>query len=344
MLCGSKTLDLLRERALNIVNIGNSPLYTSRDLQRFIVDTGYEGCELADERTDQSLDLYVRNLGNSAKKGPSKKLPVLNKLVFSDLVKKNQVKPTSAEALACMYLEASEFKNEAFVSSESSTDYISQLRSFADGRNLDQKPSKFTLLSWLISTSEFINFLAMKHDGNIRNFTSSIRSEFAISNNKPHFVGSLIKSFMPMHGLGHALAANLVKDLFATELDLDYPVSEQMDCLSAWCMKPDMHVARMMFCITDRAELNEEIITMKLEKVAGLYKKTQPSSSWGTSDETLSPEDLISADVYALAAASNCAPLELDRLLFMCGSGNFGRKLKVKNLQRAKRYKMLLTD
>jgi len=243
-----------------------------------------------------------------------------------------------------MYLEASEFKNEAFVSSDSSTDYISQLRSFADGRNLDQKPSKFTLLSWLISTSEFINFLAMKHDGNIRNFTSSIRSEFAISNNKPHFVGSLIKSFMPMHGLGHALAANLVKDLFATELDLDYPVSEQMDCLSAWCMKPDMHVARMMFCITDRAELNEEIITMKLEKVAGLYKKTQPSSSWGTSDETLSPEDLISADVYALAAASNCAPLELDRLLFMCGSGNFGRKLKVKNLQRAKRYKMLLTD
>ena len=71
--------------------MGYSPLYTSRDLQRFIVDTEYEGCELADERTDQSLDLYVRNLGNSAKKGPSKKMPELNQQVFSDLVKKNQV-------------------------------------------------------------------------------------------------------------------------------------------------------------------------------------------------------------------------------------------------------------
>ena len=119
----------------------------------------------------------------------------------------------------------------------------------------------------------------MKHDGNIRNLTSSIRSEFAIANNKPHFVDSIIKSFMPMHGLGHALAANFVKDLFATELDLDYLVSEQMDCMSAWCLKPDMHVARLMFCITDRAELNEEIITIKFEKVAGFYKNTQPSSS-----------------------------------------------------------------
>jgi hypothetical protein len=333
MHCELKTVDMLRERALNVLSLDSSSFYNSEDLQKFVVDTGYEGCELADKRTEQSLDLYVRNLGNSAKKGPSKKLPELNQRVFSELVKQNQVKTMSPEALARMYLEASEFRNEAFVSSGSDTNYISQLKSFSEGSNLNQTPSRFTLLSWLISTAEFINFLVTNYGGNIEDFTGSVRREFAIANNKPNFVDTLIKSFMPMHGLGHALAANFVKDLFATELNQNSHVSEQMECMSAWCLKPDMHVARLMLCITDRAELNKDIIIMKLEAVARLYKKTEPSHSWDSPDIGSSPEDLICADVHALARSANCAPLELDRLLFMCGSGNFGKTVKGKKIK-----------
>ena len=341
MKCELMTVELLRERALKILNDSTSIKNTSKELDLSIVDIGYEGCESADKKTEQCLDLYMRNLGNSGGRGPNSKLPALNKIVFASLVTNNKINRVSPQMIAERYLSASQNKNDKFVSTSSSTDYVDQLRKFSKGQDLGRS----TLISWLKSTAEFINFLVDHHNGNAETFTSEVRKKIQSCNNQIIFIESLVKSFIPFHGLGYALAANFIKDLFATQLNKNLSINKQKDCLSAWCVKPDMHVARLMLCITDRAKLTEGIIKMKINDVTDLYRKQAPSSTWAQLSDYVYPEDGIAHDVHLLARSADCASLEIDRLLFMCGSGNFGQSLKGdNNAKREQRYISIINE
>ena len=293
------------------------------------------------KKTEQCLDLYMRNLGNSGAKGPSSNLPALNKIVFSSLITNNKINRVSPQMLADKYLSASQNQNIKFTNSPSTTDYLDQLRKFSQGQDIGQK----TLLSWLISTSNFINFLVDHHNGNSETFTSEVERKFKSSDNKIIFIQNLVKSFIPFHGLGYALAANFIKDLFACELNKNLSINKQKNHLSAWCVKPDMHVARLMLCITDRTKLTEDIIKMDIKRVADLYINRAPSTTWPQLSHYVYPEDLMVYDVYSLARSADCALLEIDRLLFMCGSGNFGQSIKVNNnAKRKQRYISLIND
>ena len=86
MKCQLATIELLRKRALEILNNTTGVKNTSEDLDLSVVNIGYKGCESANKKTEQCLDLYMRNLGNSGARGPSSNLPALNKIVFSSLI------------------------------------------------------------------------------------------------------------------------------------------------------------------------------------------------------------------------------------------------------------------
>ena len=207
---------------------------------------------------------------------------------------------------------------------------------------------KETIYVWLKSIKQFVDYLSQYYEGDVQIFTDLVRSEFSTlpdNYSKFKYTWQRGKDLSKIYGLGHPLASNFLKDLFACEFDKNKPLSDQLGCYSAWCLKLDRHVVRLMSVITDREAFSAEIVSKNENLVKKSYKESK-NSTWRLPENT-SADDNIAYDVFALADVSGSAPLEIDRILYMCASGDFntegiGDKIKAYT-QQVQRYEMLLT-
>jgi len=348
--CKRTTLEQLRCRAVAIMNFGllDGRAFTQADLEKAILDTGYAGCENADKNTAQCLELYLRNLGSSGRSGPSGKyFEELTRKVFSELVDQNsnKIQPLTIEDLADVYLELSGYNNNVFTAKKSNTNYVSQLKQIKFGTQLKRKE---TIYVWLKSIKQFVDYLSQDYEGDVQIFTDLVRSEFSTqpdNYSRFKYTWQRGKDLSKIYGLGHPLASNFLKDLFACEFNKNKTLSDQLGCYSAWCLKLDRHVVRLMSVITEREAFSAEIVSKNENLVKKSYKESK-NSTWLLSENT-SADDSIAYDVFALADVSESAPLEIDRILYMCASGDFntesiGDKIKAYTHQ-VQRYEMLLT-
>lgn len=346
--CDRSTVEKLRRNSVKVMNLtsakdGNFRVFEEKDLNQAIIDLGYKGCDNASSNTKQCLELFMQNLGNSGRPGPN--LTDLNKSVFSQIVKGNKVSRTKPEELAQLYLSASSGDNTKFVTN-SDTDYLKQLKDFINTKETERK----SLLIWICSTANFIDYLFKYHEGNVENFVAEKSEAFEKCEDKGQFVIDLVYSLMPersgIKGLGYALAANFIKDLFATQLKRGISIDEQRNTIAAYAVKPDMHVGRMMLVVTGRCNLDDVIF---LNKFVRQYETTPVMGEWHTKGAAKPGEETIVRDVMRLAHNADCSPLEIERMFYMCGSGNFGSEIQI-NLegspheQQILRYKTLLGE
>jgi hypothetical protein len=112
--------------------------------------------------------------------------------------------------------------------------------------------------------------------------------------------------------------------------------------------KPDMHVMRLMLCITERVTLDSEESLRELcfnKKFKELYSTIVPGPNWPTWSASLSPEDRCLNDLNFLAF-TNCYPgIFLDRILYMAGSGDSNEPtlVRLREIDQVERYRRFLS-
>ena len=124
--------------------------------------------------------------------------------------------------------------------------------------------------------------------------------------------------------MGPAIASNFMKDSqIGRATQLDHLVDTYLGSLA----KPDMHVFRMMLCITGRVRISDEDALKQLcfeQDFLKIYGQLEPQPGWPHWANVKGNEEICLRDLNFLAYTHDFPPIVLDRVLYMAGSGNSG--------------------
>jgi len=327
----------------------NSHLYEISDLDETILSTGYPWALNSSHDTSHLIAVFAGNLRNGGGPGPtleafSKAIAAGSSKFFSDGKLTEHLNIASLARVCAEFLEDSE---SLPLAKNGTVDYLAQLKAIANSESISKRAILPQLLN---SVVDFSKILVERFDGSAVGFHSSF--------NQPHkssdtcdFVVHQYRLISDIPRIGVPLAMNFFKDSQVPSLR-NKTLKEISNYRIGWFVKPDIHVLRFMLMASGRASsaniTYSDLVHMPENDLKRFYRTTKPKAQWANTDyqyhsnqpRNESAQWLCIEDVHNLARKLGVAPLEIDRIFFMVGSGRFSSKKMVKPSQ-LERYQIL---
>lgn len=320
------------------------------DLDRLILSTGYPWALDSAYAVSDLMATYAASLRNGGGPGPSSEafskmiaVAVQPFIVDNCLV---QTLDSKKIAQACVdYLGQPESLR---LTVSGTVDYFAELKVMAAGRPIGRPRA---LIPQLIrSIIEFSEVLMKGYGGSAAKF-HDVFNRVCESSGSAIFVLNRFKEVSQIPRVGVALAMNFFKDSQVPALR-QQSLGSLYENQIGWFVKPDIHVLRFMLKITGRSLIagisDEKLVYMKEGDVRRAYASIRPTPVWAGGNYTYClsrPSSEIAQwccieDVHRLARCQNISPLEIDRILFMIGSGKFYGEGRI-SLAQQERYRSL---
>lgn len=340
----------LRDAALKVVT--SDPRFTAHtmaDLERYVLSTGYVDAPFPHSSTLDLLYVYAANLRNAG--GPGVNLHRFGAMVvgaLAGLVADNRISPVHLPELAqrCLaWLDSPEGRPLVRGNDER---YRKQLDALTHG---DHPVVPFQ--RHLQSVVGFIDLLNQAYGGSASIYHDSFSNHD--SRLEPgRAVIARLNELKHLSGIGVATGLNFIKDSqiprFANSR-LEEMLAEPL----GWFVKPDMHVLRAMLFISGRFGQTglppHQLAHLKPEEAKVHYANLASTHEWFKmevrpldGDRPRGERGLwrCVADVHAWAACEGAVPLEIDRLLFLIGSGRYLDNARI-SVSQSRRYQMLMS-
>jgi hypothetical protein len=325
-------LDVLRRAALEIVTSDPGfANHTQRELEQYVLATGSNHAPAPHEDTRDLLYVYSANLLNAGGRGvdmhcfASMVCGVLAGQIEDDQIARVHSLPDlAAQCLAHLQTTGSRLLRKS-----DDTLYRQQLGDLANGL----RPSR-PLHRHLASVVGFIDLLHDKgYEGRAVNYHRSFKTHEARS--KPGLtIVQHLDEISHLDGIGIATGLNFIKDSQSSGLDAGAGLQDLAQEPIAWAVKPDMHVLRLMLLASGRFEQTgltfDELVHRPQNLVAREYRDLAPGADL-FANPVLPPNRRRAerglwtcvGDAQTWAAAHGAPPLEVDRLLYLIGSGRY---------------------
>lgn len=339
----------LRSAALKVVR--SDPRFvdhTMADLERYVLSTGYMDAPFPHSSTLNLLYVYAANLRNAG--GPGVNLHRFGDMVvgaLAGLITENRIAPVHLPELAQHCLAWLDGPNGRPLVRGNDLRYREQLRALAKG---DHPAVPFQ--RHLQSVVGFIDLLNQAYGGCATIYHDSFSNHD--SRLEPgRAVVARLNELKHLSGIGVATGLNFIKDSqiarFASSR-LETMLSEPL----GWFVKPDMHVLRAMLFISGRFGQTglapHQLAHLKPEEAKAHYANLAATREWFKLD--IRPLDAdrpcgesglwrCVADVHAWASCEGVVPLEIDRLLFLIGSGRYLNDARI-SVSQSRRYQILM--
>lgn len=337
-------ISILRNVALNLVK--TDPRWSSHtliDLESYVLATGYADAPRPHVSTSDLIYVYAANLRNSG--GAGVNLLRQGEMVrgaLQGLIVDNQIKPPQPEALAQLCLDYLADAGIRLTNDDGM--YRRQLQATAAG----QAPNA-PLPRHIYSVHDFICLLARRYRGCAAEYAASF--EIPVEPGYRWTVLRRLRELYGFKGIGVATGLNFLKDSQAPRF-VGRSLAEVRHHPVASLIKPDRHVMRLMLLLTGRLARTgvapAALWRMKETEAVEHYSYCDPSASWcaprcayAACTDLPKPGSGIwkaIADVHALADAEDVSPLEIDRLLYLIGSGKYVGGSEISTPQ-AERYR-----
>ncbi|TWO69497.1 hypothetical protein FN976_19625 [Caenimonas sedimenti] len=331
---------------------------TEESLLDWVIGHGYPGAPSPHQSTRDLIYVYAANLLNSGARGP-------NAQAFAQMIAagtrhfihQNAVRPMELRALArhcAAYLD--ETGEQLVGRTDRNPVYRREIQQLADGAVLQRG---LMLPRLMQSVVQFVRLLNEPHyGGQAANFHSPFmhRHDAVVPNPFPQ---NKLREIIDFPQVGVAVGMNFLKDSQLSAFAPDGRSVRQRfedlgNCHVGWFVKPDMHVLRLMLYATGRAANlgigSDAISTLdakQLEQLQLRYAEGRPGAHMGSNYEYQLhrgwPDEgglwRCIEDVQRLAQASGIAPVGIDRLLYLIGSGNFQSQEARLTVSQSERYR-----
>lgn len=337
-------LDALRRAALTIV--ASDPRFadhTALHIENYILGTGYSSAPAPHSVTRDLLYVYSANLLNSGGRGADMHcFGAMISGALDGLIADNRIVGVNVVTLASRCLDYLHTTGSRLLRHGDDTRYRHQLAALVRGN----KP-QFPLQRHLTSVAGFINLLCSTYDGCAETYHASFNS--AEARRDPAL--SIVRKFneiRPLKGIGVATGLNFLKDSQVSRFAGGRACDLNGEPI-LWAVKPDMHVLRLMLLASGRFAKTglafDDLVVLKQNVAAKFYATLSPGADWLAAIKLgLNPNHRGNEgglwncvdDVHTWAARQGTAPLEVDRLLYLIGSGRYinGNKLSLNQEQR----------
>jgi hypothetical protein len=322
------------------------------DIDQYILATGYEWAPNPHKSTIDLLTVYAANLRNTSGNGPSIKafsLMIRAAIIEQGVIEENRlIRPLEVSSFSKACADYLRSEKATPLAEDTQTDYYRDLMVLSAG----SERSKALVNGLIKSITGFSKVLCTLYDGSAQRFHEDIDGEYDASKSTS-FVVNAYKKIMHLNGVGGvALAMNFFKDSQAPS-KRGTALSELVNTKVGWFVKPDMHILRFMLAATGRAEsadlLDEDLVHLSQDKAAKIYANYNPRKSWSSAlynFDSGQPTNKVGQwrcveDVHRFAKYLKISPLEIDRILFMVGSGNFGEGIRDSSSQKARYLRLL---
>lgn len=345
------------EKALSLVRTDRRYAgETEEGLLHWVMSTGYSGLS-PHSNTVHLLQVYAGNLMNSGRRGP--KPDVIVNLIggaIQPYVVNDKLTSFSVNDLAVKCFEYARDSNLQFVQNpERNATCLEQLQSIATTVGVPPELRKSTLAMVLDSVTEFGKLLTTRYRGEASGFHEGFRS--IVEDRTPNlYPKQRLEEISQLPLVGVAVGLNFLKDTQAASFaptDVNQARQAFTDIRShhaGWLVKPDMHVLRLMLWISGRA--NDASVDagklVHLKDGAKHYARHTPfwtaAPAYRLSENQptlIHGEWNCIEDLHYLAFQNQVAPLGLDRLLYLIGSGKYWQPLSGWAADQANRYSLI---
>jgi hypothetical protein len=308
------------------------------DIDQYILGAGYGWAPKPHESTIDLLTVYAANLRNTSGGGP---LPypfslMIRAAVESEgVIEENQlVRPLDLSSFSKACAEYLGSSGAVQLAKVTTIDFRRDLVDLSLGR----ERKRAVLNGPIKSIVGFSELLVSSFGGSAHKFHQKIDC-ICDPSKTANFVVSCYEMTKHLPGVGGvALAMNFYKDSQVSSKK-NSPLSGLVNTQVGWFVKPDMHILRFMLAATGRADsagISDCMLAdLKQEEATKLYVSYAPRKSWSNPVYNLDngqPTDRIGQwrcveDVHRFARHLQISPFEIDRILFMLGSGNFGENI-----------------
>ena len=341
---------LIKKLALDLVQ-RDYPQHTSDDLDQWIKATGYPGAPKPHENTRDLIYCYAASLRNTGGPGPTWQAfaALVARAIDGEWIDNNSLQLFTVRQLASVCHDLLIRNVVPPLARGGVADYPGQLQNMAGGENISPK-----IMQRLIeSIVRFSKFLHDYYGGNAVSYHKSFNGRV---DNKPPVVFAYKKyqEIGAFPNVGVAVGMNFFKDsqvpAFATQ-----PMSQLFENRIGWFTKPDKHVARLMLCETHRsrnAGIDSNILaTLPDNALFDLYRLQSPANNYkntyavhpGLDRDT--PKWRCIEDVHNWAKRSGIPALEIDRILYLIGSGRYGLgELRTPQIERYNKFCSLIAN
>jgi len=333
----------LTEAALDVVRA--NPQYENHgvgDLLRWILDTGYVGLQ-PHQNTVHLLQVYGGNLMNSGARGPS--TDVIVNLIgggVAQYVNDDVLQEFTVNQLAAGCSDYAEQNGLQFVGSpDRNTVYMDELAQLGRANGMPADLQKRILPKILSSVTGFGCLLRTEYGGMATLFHEGFTQQVQADQYQNQYPQVRLHEIRPYPLVGVATGMNFLKDTqapaFAEENaeGAQQAFQEIAGVNAGWLVKPDMHVLRLMLWITGRATQEgvtpQQLVHLAPATVSQIYAGQRPI--WNPNQQYVLRHGQPRADhglwdciedMYFIASHWGVAPLGIDRLLYLIGSGRYG--------------------
>lgn len=321
----------MRAVGVNILNT-SMPLAGQDDLDKIIISTGYPWALRSNELIIDLMATFAASLRNGGGPGPG--CEAFSKMVAAaiknNVIDGRLVKPLEKSIFAQACVDYLNKPQSLPLAINGTVDYASELNSISASRSLRPRALMPKLIDGII---DFSLILLNKYNGSAAYFHSDLNREHKPCDSAK-FVLEKFQEISEIPKVGVALAMNFFKDSQVPGLS-HIPLKKLFTNQIGWFVKPDIHVLRFMLKATGRSSAagisDDELIYLKEGLVRRAYVSTKPTSDWAKGNYTYHitrPSSEFAQwycieDVHRLAIKEEVSPLEIDRILFMIGSGRF---------------------
>jgi hypothetical protein len=258
----------------------------------------------------------------------------------SSSIENNMIHPMSRAELAAS--AARVLRNDIalpLTRQPSRVDYLVQLDALAAGGS-----PRGILTSALSGVSGFTRLLSEGYNGSAECYHETFL-DWPLDHEHGRFLVDRLSEIAALDRMGVAVGLNFIKDSQVPAL-AGKQLADLANVPISYFVKPDMHVLRLMLATTNRHELNRDLIVLPESNAKRLYAQNAAHNFWpGGRTHELRPNgekgqwDCVD-DVLHWAHEAGTVPLEIDRLLYLIGSGRYldGQKLKVSQTTRYECY------
>ena len=318
---------------------------TMQSLERWILASGYADAPDSHRTTRDLIYAYAASLRNAGGPGPvlERFATMVAATIDEHWIRINVLQPFDIRELAGRCREG--LVTGAFppMAKRSAADYPLQLQQISEG--VDIYPRIMSPL--LTSITAFADMLRQRYGGTADRYHQS----FDPAGRSPsQFAFEKFQEIADFPKIGIAVGMNFFKDSQAPSIHLpaDASISECAAMPAAWFVKPDKHVSRLMLYATGRGQMasidKEDLTYLKDATCFALYASCPPAFGFSEQYSTLpaqagTPQWQCIEDTHAWALSEGVAPIELDRILYLIGSGRYGeRKLRTEQPERYRRF------
>lgn len=318
----------IKEARLSILRC-HEPDAIDQDLDNEVLCTGYPDAKKPHTDKLDLIYVYAASLRNVSVGGPGfRPFALMIRAGIKSLCDKNL--PFNLKNLAGSCREYLELPDSLPLTQNGRIDYPQRLQRLENGDNIG--PPQLPLL--LNSVVCFANFLNNDYDFSAENYHQSFNEAYE-GTPPASFIVEKFNEIANFLCIGPAVGLNFFKD---SQVPAFRGQGQGLAAVRknriGWYVKPDMHVLRFMLKLTGRqpSDLSDdELTTLTANKVVRLYVQQQPREYFpdqytlencrGNRQEKGYWRCI--EDMHKFACQSKVAPLEIDRILYMAGSGKF---------------------